>query len=47
MLIRGNTNISPAQYREEYFGGKCTLENYSGDRYDGKAMVGSMEMPSP
>ena len=47
MLIWGNTNISPAQYREEYFGGKCTLENYSGDRYDGKAMVGSMGNAKP
>ncbi|MDE7442973.1 MAG: SusC/RagA family TonB-linked outer membrane protein, partial [Muribaculaceae bacterium] len=47
MLIWGNTNIHASDYRNEYFGGLCTEENFSGDRYDGKAMVQSMGNSTP
>lgn len=47
MLIWGNTNIHASDYRDEYFNGLCTPENYAGNRYDGMAMVQSMGNSKP
>lgn len=46
-ILWGTTNNSMQLYKDEYFSGRCTLENYSGNCTDGEGMVNSLGNSEP
>lgn len=46
-IIWGTNNISMDSYKNEYFAGRCTKENYESNRYDGKSMVNRLGNTEP
>ncbi len=46
-ILWGTTNNSMRLYKDEYFMGRCTKENYESNRYDGVSMVNRLGNSEP